>query len=360
MEKKMKLASILRAAVRGGASDIILKVGTKPRFRFQGNLVALADGEMVSEATMQTWLGEILPQTLTKTLKDRGDADFALSLSDGYRFRVNAFRCGTQTQLVLRVVQNHIKSLEELGMPDAVAGLANQRRGLLLVTGATGSGKSTTLAGAIQRINLTRACHIITIEDPIEFIVPEKMATISQREVGVDVPDFGVALRGALRQNPDVILVGELRDQETARTAIKAAETGHLVLSTLHTGDAAESMSRLLAFFPEEEHRLIRQTLAHNLVGIVSQRLVRRADQRGQVAAVEVLINTASVKRAIEEQQSFTVLHDLIAQGANYGMRNFDFSLHELATQGLISMDEALKHATNRANFELKLRGVGT
>lgn len=355
----MDLDKLLKVAVRGGASDVILKTGEIPRFRFNSKLVSLSDGSTVTPEIMDLWIGKILPPQLQeKRLK--GDCDFSYQGPGGHRFRVNLFRQRAAYGLVLRVISSHIKSLEELQLPAILGTLTLQKRGLILVTGATGSGKSTTLAAMIQKINTEQAAHIITIEDPIEFNFKDEQSTINQREVGQDTESFSIALRAALRQNPDVIFVGELRDKETTETALMAAETGHLVFSTLHTIDAVEALTRLLSYFPPHSHSNLRQVLSHGLIAIISQRLVKTADGRGMTAANEILISNANVKETILKADDFSSLYQIIAQGGDtYGMMSFDDSLLELVHGGIISPDEALSQASRRDNMLLKIRGVG-
>jgi twitching motility protein PilT len=356
----MDLEKILRVAVRGGASDVILKTGSLPRFRFNGELVSLSDGVVITPPVMQQWIEKAMPPHLVKRLTAAGDADFSFQSQAGNRFRVNLFRQRQSYGMVLRVISNHIRTLEELQLPPVLKTLTEERRGLILVTGATGSGKTTTLAAMIQRINFERSAHIITIEDPIEFNFKDEKSTIQQREIGIDSESFQTALRGALRQNPDVILVGELRDRETTETALMAAETGHLVVSTLHTNDAVESLSRLMSYFPPHAHTSLRQMLAHTLRAVISQRLVPKADGRGQVAAIEVMIGNATVRDIIQKSEHFDALYSSIrGTGNTYGMQSLDQSLFELYQEGIISRETALAQATLKGDLELKMRGVG-
>lgn len=355
----MDLEKILKVAVRGGASDIILKTGSLPRFRFNGELVSLSDGQMITPQIMEQWMERVLPQHLLQRLKTNGDVDFGYQSQSGNRFRVNLFRQRQAYGMVMRVISTHIRTLEELQMPAILRDLTEERRGLILVTGATGSGKTTTLAAMIQRINLERASHIITIEDPIEFNFKDERSTVNQREIGLDSDSFGNALRGALRQNPDVILVGELRDQETTSTALMAAETGHLVLSTLHTIDAVDAMTRLLSYFSPHQHHSLRQLLSHALKAVISQRLVPRIDGRGLVAAHEIMIVNSTVRDIILKAEHFSSLHQAIQTGSDSeGMQTFDDSLLELCNAGIISKDEALNQASRRDDLLLRLRGV--
>lgn len=355
----MDLERILKVAVRGGASDVILKIGSVPRFRFNGELISLTDGQMITPEIMQGWVDKILPAQLQKRLQVAGDADFGHQIQSGQRFRVNLFRQRQSYGMVLRVISSHVRTIEELQLPPILNDLAHEKRGLILVTGATGSGKSTTLAAMIQCINLTCDAHVITIEDPIEFNFNDERSTINQREIGIDSESFATALRAALRQNPDVILVGELRDKETMETALMAAETGHLVMSTLHTIDAVEALSRLMSYFPPHQHSALRQMLAHTLKAVISQRLVPRADGRGQVAAFEILTSNANVRDIIQRSEHFDVLHQVIrTSGDAYDMQSFDQSLFELYQQGIIEREEALRQATRAADLELLMRGV--
>lgn len=354
----MELEQILKIAVRGGASDVILKAGAVPKFRLHGNLVPLSDGIVVTAELMQAWINEILPAHHKDKLGSTIDIDFAHQTAKGNRFRINLFRQRQNFGLVARVISNHVRSAEELQLPSILSNFAQEKRGLILVTGATGSGKSTTLAAIIQKINQERPAHILTIEDPIEYVFEDNVATVNQREIGIDSLTFADALRSALRQNPDVILVGELRDKETTETALMAAETGHLVFSTLHTMDAVESLTRLMAYFPPHQHVSLRIMLAHTLRAIVSQRLVQCKDGRGRTAAIEVLIANALVKDTILNGANFDPIYNAIQTGGEtYGMQSFDQSLINLYQQGVISVEEALAQASNKDDMELQLRG---
>jgi twitching motility protein PilT len=353
----MQLDQILTAAVRGGASDVVLKTGSLPKFRFRGDLIAPSNAAVIAPEMMMAWLQQLLPQERRDLRKER---DFAYQASDGSRFRVNAFmQRGTYT-IVARVVLSHVRTLEELQMPEVVSGLSRLKRGLVLVTGVTGSGKSTTLAALIQKINTDRASHIITIEDPIEYLLDDRLSLIEQREVGLDTESFGAALRAAMRQNPDVIMVGELRDRETVETALRAAETGHLVLSTLHTSDSVETLTRILGMFPPDQSANIRMSLAASISAVISQRLVPRADGRGMIAAVEILIGSAAVREQILNASEMTALRHLIKEGRDlYGMQSFDDSLVSLVTNGVIAREVAISFATSPSDLELRLSGVG-
>jgi twitching motility protein PilT len=360
VEVSLDLDRILKVAVRGGASDVLLKTNGLPRFRFNGDIVQLIDGKEITKEIMAIWVEKVLPEHLTERLKERGDVDFAYQSPDGNRFRAHIFRQRQTYSIVLRVINTHIRTIEELQLPRVISKLTDEKRGLILVTGATGSGKSTTLSAMVQRINLERLAHIVTIEDPIESLFVDQQSTIQQREIGVDTDSYSSALQSALRQNPDVILVGELRDQATIETALMAAETGHLVLSTLHTSDASETLTRLISHFPPHQHQLLRQMIASTLVAVVSQRLVLRLDGKARVAAHEILINNASVRDVMMKNGSFDDLHTIISKGESYGMLTFDDSLFALYQSGAISKEQALAQASRRDNMKLKMRGVGT
>ena len=326
----MNLDKILKAARRGGASDIILKVGSHPKFRYNGGLVSSSDGSPINESDMKSWISILIPKHMSHLLSELEDLDFSYTDKEGNRFRVNLFRQRQNYGLVMRVINSHIKSLEELLLPKTIQNIPHLKRGLVLVTGATGSGKSTTLASIVDKINETYPHHIITIEDPIEYTFQDKLSTIHQREIGIDV-GFAPALRSALRQDPDVILVGELRDRETTETALMAAETGHLVLATLHTANAAESLTRILSYFSQNMHLRIKMSLAESLQYIISQRLVNRSTNNGRVAAVEILKANNLIKEQILKAESFNNINDAIRMGkTEYGMQTFDQSLYDL------------------------------
>lgn len=355
----MRFEHVLRVAVHGGASDIILKQGSVPRFRHQGQLISLADGEVVTEAVMTDWVNSIVPSHLRGSINLKSDLDFSYSAKDGNRFRVNIFRQQNAYGMVLRVLSNHVRTLEELQMPAVIANFTEFKRGLVLVTGATGSGKTTTLAAMLERINITRAAHIITIEDPIEFVFRDKNSTFNQREVGSDVESFAAALKSALRQAPDVILVGELRDRETTQTALMAADTGHLVLSTLHTGDAVDSLTRLMSYFPPHEHSAIRGQLASTLNAVISQRLVPRMDGQGVVPAMEIMVVNSLIRECIIRESNFDVIAEAINRGSDsYGMQTFDQSLLQLFKRGIISKKEALVQASSADSMRLLMSGI--
>ena len=287
--------------------------------------------------------------------------DLAYSVAGLGRFRVNVFQQRGTVGLVLRVIPTRIKTIDELGLPPVLKRIASEERGLVLVTGTTGSGKSTTLAAMIDYINATRAAHIMTVEDPIEYLHRDHHSLVNQREVAVDTQSFSHALRSALRQDPDVILVGEMRDFETVDTALLAAETGHLVLSTLHTLDATETINRIIAVFPPHQQRQVRLQLASVLKAAISQRLLPRADGAGRVAAVEVMVSTALIRDAVVDKDKTSMIHGAIAAGTSqYGMQTFDQSIFGLYQQGFVTLEEALRWASNVDEFKLKVQGIST
>jgi twitching motility protein PilT len=289
------------------------------------------------------------------------ECDLAYGIAGLGRFRVNVFQQRGTVGVVFRVIPFGVKTIDQLVLPKVVESIANEQRGLILVTGTTGSGKSTTLAAMIEHINSARTCHIMTIEDPIEFLIRDRRSIVNQREIGVDTQTFAAALRAALRQDPDVILVGEMRDFETIETALTAAETGHLVLSTLHTLDATETINRIISVFPPYQQKQVRIQLASILKAVISQRLVPRADGKGRVPALEVMIATARVRECIGDKDRTKELHDCIAKGfTTYGMQTFDQSLMHLVKQNLVTYEEALKHVSNADDFALRFRGIAS
>ncbi len=353
------LKSILQVAVQGGASDVHLKAGLPPLFRINGGLVPLRNAPRLSPQDLEALLGRMTTDEQQADFARNLEVDFAHSEPSLGRFRVNAFRQQKNVGFVMRVISTEVKSIADLDLPKVLEKIAMEHRGLVLVTGATGSGKSTTLAALINHINQTRTAHILTAEDPIEYLFRDKRSIINQREMGQDCRSFARALRAALRQDPDVILVGEMRDQETIETAMTAAETGHLVLSTLHTVDAVETINRIIGVFPPHQHKQIRIALAASLRAVVSQRLLKRADGRGRAAAMEIMIVTARVRELLLEEGRMLELRETIAQGqTGYGMQTFDQSLMQLLKRGIISKDEALANCTNKDDFLLRLQGV--
>ncbi|HEX7806040.1 MAG TPA: type IV pilus twitching motility protein PilT [Cellulomonas sp.] len=357
-DQPLSVIPLLHALASTGGSDLHVKVGSAPRVRVDGRLRKLQVPELRPKDT-EHMVAEVLPEDLVDEFRTTHEADFAFSVSGVGRFRVNAFQARGTFGLVFRRVSVGAQSLAELGLPEVVGELALEPRGLVLVTGPTGSGKTTTLASMVDLINSFREVNIVTIEDPIEVLHHDKKAMISQREVRQDTADFTVALRAAMRQDPDVILVGEMRDVETVRAALSAAETGHLVLSTLHTIDAAESVNRIVDFFPPHEQKQIRIGLAQGLRGIVSQRLVRKADGSGRRPAIEVLVNTGRTAEAILDPSTAPPLLDLIREGEYYKMQTFDQHLFQLIRDDVITYEEACSVATNPQDLTVELRGAG-
>ena len=355
----MELNEILQVALRGGASDIHLKAGLPPMFRVDGALVPLKDGRRMPPEEIGGMALGIMNDYQKEKFKQTNEVDLAYGVPGLGRFRVNVFQQRGTLGVVLRVIPFKIQTIEQLMLPKILEKIAAEQRGLVLVTGTTGSGKSTTLAAMIDQINATETCHIMTIEDPIEFLVRDKRSIVNQREVGVDTMSFGQALKSALRQDPDVILVGEMRDLETIETALTAAETGHLVMSTLHTLDATETINRIISAFPPYQQKQVRLQLGSVLKAVISQRLVPRSDGKGRVPAIEVLLATARVRELIEDKDRTKEISDAIAQGnVSYGMQTFDQSLMSLLRSGHISYEEALRQATNPDDFALRVSGV--
>ena len=352
---------LLRTACENKASDLHLKVGNYPYLRIDGELQALTQYSRISAEDMLNMAFSMMTNRQKQKFKENTELDMAYGVAGLGRFRVNVFQQRGNVGMVLRVIPTKIRTFEELLLPRVMDRICQEARGLVLVTGTTGSGKSTTLAAMVDRINATRTDHIITIEDPIEFLHRDKKGFVNQREVEVDTPSFGSALRAALRQDPDVILVGEMRDLETIQTALLAAETGHLVFSTLHTMDATETIQRIIAVFPPPEQKQIRLQLASTLRAVISQRLVRRAESIGRAPAVEVLIATEYIRDCIINPEKTRMIHDAISAGTSqYGMQTFDQSLYDLYNQGLVTLDEALANSTNPDEFKLRIAGISS
>ncbi|MDX6230475.1 MAG: twitching motility protein PilT [Frankiales bacterium] len=348
----------LRALVECGGSDLHCKVGSPPRVRIDGRLRKLQTRDLAAADT-ELMVSEVLRADLVEEFNRTNEADFAYSLPGVGRFRVNAFRSRGSAGLVFRRVSVGAIPLEDLGLPAVLQQLALEPRGLVLVTGPTGSGKTTTLAGMIDHINTTREVHVVTIEDPIEVLHFDKMAMINQREVRVDTEDFPTALRAAMRQDPDVILVGEMRDHETVKAALAASETGHFVMSTLHTTDAQETINRVIDFFPPHEQKQVRLALAGALRGIICQRLVPRADGEGRCVTMEIAINTGRIADAIADPDKTSTIGALIAEGAYYGMQTFDQHLVTLIRDGVVSLDAAMAASTSPHDLTVELRRLG-
>jgi twitching motility protein PilT len=355
----LNIDELLKAAVAKKASDLHLKVGNNPIARVDGHLEPLDPNLKLSQEDVVAIAFSIMNNQQKQRFKDRSEIDLAYSAPGLGRFRVNVYQQRGTVNLVFRAVPTKILTIQELHLPAVIEKMAAETRGMILVTGTTGSGKSTTLASIIDQINRTRTENVITIEDPIEFLHRDRKCLVSQREIGADTESFSVALRSALRQDPDVILVGEMRDFETISTALVAAETGHLVLSTLHTVDATETVNRIISVFPPYQQKQIRLQLAGILKGVISQRLVPRADGQGRVPAVEVMVATQTIKESIIDPEKTRRIHDVIAAGTSqYGMQTFDQSLAALCREKLISQEEALRWCSNPDDFALKMSGV--
>jgi twitching motility protein PilT len=351
---------VLRQMLEENASDLHLKVGCAPTLRVDGQLKPLSMPSLRSD-DMKALADQIMPPKRRREFDDLKEADFALGVAGVGRFRVNAFQQRGTIAYAFRVVPFQAQTIEELNLPPVVEQIALKPRGLILVTGITGSGKSTALAAMIQYINQKRAANIITIEDPIEFLHRDNKSRISQREVGTDTGSFEQALRRVLRQDPDVLLVGEIRDLATLDTAMKAADTGHLVFSTLHTTDATQTINRVLSFYPPHQQAEVRFLLASALEAVISLRLIPRADRAGRVPATEVLVNTAAVRDNIRDMSKSLNIPELIAEGTvQYGMQNFDQSLMNWYTRGVISYENAVYNATNPSEFALRVQGVAS
>jgi twitching motility protein PilT len=352
-----EFAAWLTELMNGDGSDLHIKVGTPPKLRISGALLPFDRAPLTDEETMQIALS-IIPPDRRQRFETAGEVDFAHSLRDVGRFRVNVFRQRGSVSAVFRKLRFGGPTFAEMHLPETIRTLSDEQRGLVLVTGPTGSGKTTTLAAMIEHLNHTRQAHIVTIEDPIEVLFRDDVASINQREVGNDTETFLTALRAALRQDPDVILIGEMRDTETVRAALQAAETGHLVLSTLHTVNATETVNRVVDFFPPYQQGQIRLTLAGALKGIVCQRLVPTIDG-GLMPSHEILVNTGRVAERIGDPEKTAEIHDVIAEGGYYGMLTFDQSLLQLVRGGAVSIEAALAASTSPHDFQLQLQQAG-
>ena len=355
----MHINELLKMAIDHGASDLHLKVGSHPVIRVDGTLQPVVDAKRLMQEDTIAMAFSIMDAKQKEKFKTNLDLDIAYSVPGLGRFRVNIFQQRGTVGIVARVIPIGIKTTRDLMLPAILDKIAQEQRGLILCTGTTGSGKSTTLAAMIDQINATRTEHIITVEDPIEFLHRDKKSIVNQREVGVDTRSFAAALRSALREDPDVILVGEMRDYETIETALMAAETGHLVFSTLHTLDATETITRIISVFPPHQQKQVRLQLAAVLKAVISLRLLPRADGKGRVPATEVMLTTATIRDCIENKEKTKLIRDFVEQGySQYGMQTFDQSLFFLYRQGLITLEEALRRSTNPDDFKLKIAGV--
>ncbi len=351
------LESLLRYAVEHSASDIHLKVGSPPVVRIDGTLVCVPGTPKLTPAELEKVAMDLTEHVPVRRdeLRDKGETDLAFPFRGVGRFRVNIFRQRGSASVVMRLVPNKIPALESLGLPPVVKSLAEEERGIVLVTGTTGSGKSTTMASMIDHLNRNHSRHVLTIEDPIEFLHSDRRSIINQREIGNDTDDFSTALRRLLRQDPDVIMIGEIRDAETIETALNAAETGHMVISTLHTLNATETINRIIGLFPPHLQQQVRAMLASTLRGVISQRLVPRIDGTGRLAAVEVLVMTGRARDMILDPAETSRIHEVIREGEYDGMQSYDQSLYNLVMKGLVSVDEAMRAATSKHDFKLML-----
>src|SRR3984893_10686806 len=357
----MHVNDLLKVAVESSASDLHLKVGSFPMMRVRGVLTPANNDKKLDHEDVVAMSAAIMSTSQRQKYKETQEIDLAYSVPGLGRFRVNIFQQRGTIGLVLRVIPMQIRTIDDLGLPKVLKTIGNEERGLVMVTGTTGSGKSTTLAAMIDYINNTRSAHVMTVEDPIEFLHRDAKSMVNQREVAVDTRSFAQALRSALRQDPDVILVGEMRDFETIETGLLAAETGHLVFSTLHTLDATEPINRIIAVFPPHQQKQVRLQLASVLKAVVSQRLMPKADGKGRAPAVEVMVSTAFIRDCIVDKEKTHLIQGAIAAGTSqYGMQTFDQSIFGLFEQGLVSYEEALRWATNVDEFKLKVQGIQT
>jgi twitching motility protein PilT len=353
-----RVDDLVRLLVERGGSDLHLKAGSPPAMRVKGGMER-SEHESLTPQDTEEILAEILPEKLSEDFAAQGEADFSYAVEGVGRLRVNAFRQRGSISLVMRHIPFGVPRFEDLGLPEAIRRLSSEERGIILVTGTTGSGKSTTLASMIDLINRHQSKHIVTIEDPIEFLHRDAQSLVNQREVGADTESFARALRRVLRQDPDVILIGEIRDAESAQIALSAAETGHLVLSTLHTVDATETVNRIIDLFPPHERGQVRTMLAGTLKGIIGQRLLRTADGEGRVAACEVLVATNRIRDFILDPEQTGQLHEAIAEGEYYGMQTYDQALLKLVQEERIDYAEALGVASQPQNFKLMVQTLG-
>lgn len=359
-DERKEIDRFLKRMVELRGSDLHIKSGSTPKVRIDGQIVDLSR-ELLTPQSVDAILNDIMSDRERELLTKNMEVDFIYQLRNVGRFRVNVYQQMMGLAIAIRHIQIDVPTFEDLNLPPVLYQMIEKPRGLILVTGATGAGKSTTMAAMIETINRTRAVNIITIEDPVEFVFKEKKATIQQREVGRDTPSWSEALRRILRQDPDVIMLGEIRDGETMMTALTAANTGHLVLSTLHTMDAAQTVNRVISMVSSESSQQVRYLLAATLVGIISQRLLPRIDRPGRIPAVEVLISTETIRNMIIDPAQTLDIRSAIAEGfGQYGMQTFDQSLMMLVRAGKITFEEALRHATSPTDFRIRMRGLDT
>ncbi|MEJ2217519.1 MAG: type IV pilus twitching motility protein PilT [Gemmatimonadota bacterium] len=350
------MIDIFKAAIQQGASDLHIKAGDYLRARIRGELAPISKQKLAAEQTRQL-AQQLLPEWERANIDKIRDYDCSWGAPGVGRFRVNIFRQRGTLGIIMRVIPFDIPTLDDLGLPAVLADLAMRNRGMILVTGITGSGKSTTLAAMLHHINQYKKDHILTLEDPIEFLHRDNLCSITQREVGTDTESFAKGLRAALREDPDTILVGEMRDTETIDIALKAAETGHLLFSTLHTQNAVKTISRVISFFPPEEQEMVRVRLSENLVAVVSQRLIPRKDEIGRVAACEIMVATSTIRDLIRDPERLEEIADLIAEGREqYRSQTFDQHLMDLVHENVVEFDVAKSAANNPSDFELKMR----
>lgn len=358
MAEQLRIEQLLRAMVDNKASDLHVRVGVAPAFRINGSLVHLFEVR-VDAPMMDSFLDDMMNRDQKRRFEETKECDFAVGARDMGRFRVNVFRQRGTVAMVVRHIKAKIPTFDELQLPDVIKDLALTKRGLVMVTGTTGSGKSTCLASMIDHINVTEKVNIITVEDPIEYLHTDKNSIVSQREIGVDTLSYANALKAALRQDPDVLLVGEIRDLETMQIALTAADTGHMVFATIHTTNATETIHRVLSMYPPHQHEEVRLLLAECLAGIISLRLLPTKDGNGRVPAAEVMINTGAIKEYIADKDKIDLVETAIAEGhMQYRTQTFDQALLELYTAEKISYETAMGAATNPDDFDLKVRGI--
>ncbi|MBQ3777032.1 MULTISPECIES: type IV pilus twitching motility protein PilT [unclassified Fibrobacter] len=355
---ELRIEQLLREMVNRKASDLHLRVGVPPVYRINGALQRLFDVR-IDSAMMDSFLDDIMNRDQKQRFEANKECDFAVGARDMGRFRVNVFRQRGTIAVVIRHIKAVIPAFEDLHLPEVIRDLALTKRGLVLVTGTTGSGKSTTLASMIDYINQKESVNVITVEDPIEYLYKDNVAIISQREIGVDTLSYANALRAALRQDPDVLLVGEIRDLETMQIALTAADTGHMVFATIHTTNAVETIHRVLSMYPPHQHDEVRLLLAEVLAGIISLRLLPTKDGKGRVPAAEILVNTGAIKEYIQDKNKIDMVEQAVAEGhIQYHSQTFDQALLELYQNEQISLETAMNAATNRDDFDLKIRGI--
>ncbi len=354
----MNLKQMLVEMLNRRASDLHIRVGVRPHLRVNSDLEPIAT-EPITIDSMDQIVSQILNEKQLERFHRKSEMDLALSVAKLGRFRINLFRQRGTTGIAIRAVNTNVPSFEDLNLPPVIKKMSQERRGLIIITGTTGSGKSTTLAAVLEEMNASRSCNILTVEDPIEYIYRDKKAIISQREVGGDTETFATALRHAFRQDPDVILIGEVRDLETMSIALTAADTGHLVLTTLHTLNVVETITRIVSFFPPHQHQQIRLLLAGTVRAIVCQRLLARSDMPGRVPALEIMVTSAAIRECVMSPDKTIDIPELMAQGyTQYGMQTFDQSIMKLYKSGMISFEEAMSQASNPDDFDLRLRGI--